>query len=89
MRTIYPEEKGKIDINGHHMKWVLRRSKGESAFGIRGSRIFELKLYKDDKITIDYGRGYSVKPDKEDDESVLCLEHLLNTYGKEKRKEKK
>ena len=88
MKTIYPEERGKTDINGHHMRWVFRRSKGESAFGIKASRIFDLKIYKDDKLTLDYGRGYSLKPDESDEETNVCLKHLLNTYGKAKRREK-
>ena len=89
MKTVYPEEKGKITINGSKMEWALRRSKSESAFGIRGSRIFELTILKNGKKTLEYGRGYSLKPDQEDEETVLCLSMLIDKYGREKRKEKK
>lgn len=89
MKSVYPEEKGKTMINGHQMEWVLRRSKGESCFGIRSSRIFELVLKKDGKVTLEYERGYSKEPDKEDEESVLCLNYLLDKYGRNKKKEKK
>jgi hypothetical protein len=88
MKSVYPEEKGKITINGCQMEWVLRRSKGESCFGIRSSRIFELELKKDGKVTLEYGRGYSKQPDKEDEESALCLNYLLDKYGRSKKKEK-
>ena len=88
MKTVYPEEKGKVSINGHKLEWVLRRSKSESAFGIRGSRIFELTIIKDQKTTLEYGRGYTIKPNQEDEETVLCLSMLIDKYGREKRKEK-
>ena len=88
MRSVYPEEKGKTTINGHLMEWVLRRSKGESCFGIRSSRIFELELKKDGQVTLEYGRGYSRKPDKEDEETSLCLSYLIDKYGRNKKKER-
>ena len=89
MKSIYPEEKGKITINGHLMEWVLRRSKAESCFGIRGSRIFELFMKKDGVTTLEYGRGYSIKPNNEDEETALCFSYLIDRYGKVKKKEKK
>ena len=89
MKTIYPEEKGNLEVHGCKMRWIFRRSKGESAFGIKGSRIYELKIYKDDKLTLEYERGYSIRPKDEDFETNVTLKHLLETFGKEKRKEKK
>ena len=89
MKKVYPDECGKTTINGHLMEWRFKRSKGESAFGIRGSRIFELELKRDGLVTAEYGHGWSKLIQKDDEESTLCLEHILNTYGKEKRKEKK
>lgn len=89
MKNVYPDEYGKTTINGHKMEWRFKRSKAESAFGIRGSRIFELELKRDGTITAEYGHGWSKLIQKDDEESTLCLEHILNTYGKEKRKEKK
>ena len=90
MKTVYPEEKGKITIQGHKMEWVLRRSKGASAFGIRGSRIFMLDIFRDGQKTLGYGRGrdLSIKPDKEDEETEMCLSYLIDKFGREKRKEK-
>lgn len=89
MKTVYPEEKGSIKIQDHNMRWTLRRSKGESCFGINGSRIFELSIYKDDVLVLLYMRGYSRKPDKSDEATQVCLKYLLDKFGKEKRKEKK
>lgn len=89
MKKVYPEEKGKLMIQGHQMEWVLRRSKGESAFGIRGSRIFMLSVSRDGKQTLNYDHGYSLKPGPEDEETTLCLSFLIDKYGKEKRKERK
>jgi hypothetical protein len=88
VKTKYPEEKGKLQINGHQMEWILRRSKGESAFGIRASRIFELQIKRDGKVTLEYGRGLGIRPDKDDEETPLCLNHVINTYGRNKKKEK-
>lgn len=89
MKTRYQEENGRITINGHKMEWTMTRSKGESVFGIRGSRIFSLVLKRDGLITAEYGHGWAKQIPKDDEESTLCLEHLLRTYGREKRKEKK
>lgn len=89
MKNVYPEENGKIEINGHWMEWKMRRSKGGSIFGIHGSRIFELSLMKDKGLTLEYNRGYLRKPEKEDEETALCLSYLLDKFGKEKKKEKK
>ena len=88
MKTVYPEEKGNLVINGCKMEWIFRRSKGESAFGVRGSRIFELKILKDGKVTLEYGRGYKAEPDKEDEETALCLSYVIDNYGRNKKKEK-
>ena len=85
----HPEENGTITLQGHKMEYTMRRSKSESAFGIRGSRIFELTIKKDGKVTAEYGRGWSKRIDKEDEVSTLCLNHLLTTYGKERKKERK
>lgn len=89
MKKVYPQENGKTTINGHKMEWTFRRSKGESVFGIQGSRIFELEIKRDGAVSAEYAHGWSKRISKDDEESALCLEHLLNTYGKEKRKEKK
>ena len=89
MKTIYSEEKGKLPINGKQMEWIFRRSKGESAFGIRGSRIYELTIKKDGKKTLEYERGYSLKPDTEDEETALCLSYLVDKFGRVKRKGEK
>ena len=88
-KNVYPEEKGSVMINGHKMEYVMKRSKGESCFGIQSSRIFFLKLDKDGKSTADYDRGYSLKPDKEDEETALCISYLVDRYGRNKKKEKK
>lgn len=89
MKTVYPEEKGKVLINGKNMEWIFRRSKGESAFGIRGSRIFEITIMKDGKKTLEYGRGYLLKPDAEDEETPLCLSYLIDKFGRVKKKGEK
>lgn len=89
MRQVYPEEQGKIEINGHKMEWKMRRSKGESCFGIRGSRIFDLNVWKDSEKTLEYEHGYSMKPEEDDEETKVCLNYLLDKFGKEKKKEKK
>lgn len=89
MKKVYPDEYGKTTINGHKMEWRFIRSKSESAFGIRGSRIFELEIKRDGIVSAEYGRGWSKQIAKDDEESILCLEHILNTYGKEKERRRK
>ena len=88
MKT-YPEEKGSLRIHECRMEYIMKRSKGESAFGIQGSRIFYLRIIKDGRTTGLYDKGWNPKIPSEDEESVLCLQHLINTFGKEKKKEKK
>ena len=85
----YPQETGTMTINGSKLDWSLRRCKGESAFGIHGSRIFELELKKDGEIVGQYDLGWKKKVPKEDDESSVCLTYLLERFGKEKPKKKK
>lgn len=84
----YPQETGEIVINGHRMSWTMRRSKGESIFGIHGSRIYELEIRKDDKVTGEYERGWTQKIDNEDDESAICLSFLIDKYGRNRQKKK-
>lgn len=88
MKTHYPEEKGSIDIQGHKMSWTMRRSKTESAFGIRGSRIFELKLMRDGQLAGEYDKGWSMKPLSDDDASSICVGYLVDKYGKNEKKKK-
>ena len=82
----YPEEKGKTMINGMNMEWSLRRSKSESAFGIRGSRIFEMTIRRNGMESAVYNRGWEKRIDKDDEETTLCMEYLLDRFGKEKRR---
>lgn len=82
-------ETGSIMINRHRLSWKMKRSKGESCFGIRGSRIFALELAKDGTVTGLYDRGWEKQIPAEDEESALALSHILNTYGKEKKKKEK
>lgn len=88
MKTFYKEEQGKTTFNGHKFEWKMKRTKGESVFGIKGSRIFGLELEKDGAVVGLYDRGWLVRIKDDDDDTKLCLEHLLNTYGKEKKKKK-
>ena len=89
----YPEENGSmtlIDVDGtHRIEWTIRRSRGESIFGIKGSRIFELKIKKDGKETAVYERGWIQRPHKDDEATELCVNHILQSYGKEKKKKRK
>ena len=82
-------EKGSIEINGHKMEYVLRRSKSESAFGIRGSRIFELEMKKDGNITGKYAQGWTKQISDEDEETALFLSYLVDKFGKSRPKKKK
>lgn len=88
-KKVYAEENGKLTINGHNMEWSMHRSKGESAFGIRSSRIFDLKIKRDGILTLEYNYGFLKKPDNEDEETALCLSHLIRVYGKEKKKKER
>lgn len=85
----YQTESGNIVINHHRMSWTLKRSKGESCFGIQGSRIFELELKKDESLIGAYNRGWDKRIPQEDEEGSLALGYIIRTYGKEKMKKKK
>lgn len=85
----YQTESGSIVINHCRMSWNLKRSKGESCFGIQGSRIFELELKKDNTVIGLYNRGWDKKVTDEDEEGALALSYILRNYGKEKEKKRK
>jgi hypothetical protein len=75
-------EKGKMDINGHVMEWEIFRSQNPSVFGINQSRIYELNIYRDGALTVDFNKKWIKVPYVEDEESSLCMQYLLDTYGK-------
>lgn len=85
----YPKERGEMTINGHKMTWVMNRSRNESAFGVRGSRIFMLELTKDGDISGKYEKGWTKAIDKDDEETALCLSYLVDRFGRESVKKKK
>ena len=82
-------ETGAVEINGHKMTATLRRTKTESAFGIRGSRIFELEMKKDGDVTGKYERGWTKQIAKEDEETSLFLSYLIGKYGHSRPRRKK
>ena len=89
MKKAYPDEYGKTTINGEKMEWRFKRSKGESFFGIRGSRIFELEITKNGKVTGVYKKGWTQQIQDEDEESALLLGFLVDKYGKDAPKKRK
>ena len=86
--NIHPEN-GELMVNGHKMTFTMKRSKGESAFGVRGSRIFELEIKKDGNVSGHYERGWIKRIPDEDEESALFLSFLVDKYGKAKKVKKK
>lgn len=82
-------EHGALVVNGHKMTSTMLRSKTESAFGVRGSRIFELEIKKDGVLTGRYSRGWTKQIESEDEESTLFLSYLIDKFGKNKPKKKK
>ena len=88
-KTRCPVETGELAIQGHKMSWKMQRTQSESAFGIRGSRIFHLLLKKDGQTVGEYDRGWSKSIEKEDEESALCLSYLVDKYGRMARKKKR
>ena len=88
-KTRFQAENGKMEINGHLMEWQMMRSKSSSAFGIRGSRIFQLTLKKDGAVIGEYAYGWSKKISDEDEEGALCLSYLVDKYGKDIPRKKK
>jgi hypothetical protein len=78
-------EKGKTEINGHQMSWEILRSEKPSAFGIQQSRIYELNLYRDGTLTADFNKKWIKVPYVEDEESHMCIQSLVEKYGKEKK----
>lgn len=85
----YPQESGSMTINGSKMEWIFRRTKGEGAFGIRASRIYQLELKKNGNLVAEYDLGWSKKISDDDEESALCLTYLIDRYGHERVKTKK
>lgn len=87
----FPNEHGEITINGHKMSWTMKRCRTASAFGVHGSRIFYLEVRKDGKLTGKFDRGWDISncPDKEDEETALCIQYLLDKFGKDNPKKVK
>ena len=88
-RLHYIPERGSVVIKGARMEWTLTRSRSESAFGIRGSRIFELTLTKNGAIVGVYERGWKKQILPEDEESSLCLSMLIDKYGRDVKRQRK
>ena len=90
-KQYYQPENGSIVINGRKMEWVMKRSKVESAFGIRRSRIFYLELKKDGQVVGLFDKGWRIdkRIDKDDEEASLCLSYLVDKFGKDIPKKKK
>lgn len=85
----FQPERGSLVINKQKMAWNMQRSKSSSAFGIRGSRIFELEITKNGKITGVYKKGWTQQIQNEDEESALLLGFLVDKYGKDVPKKRK
>lgn len=88
-KTHYANETGEMTIHGARMAWTMKRSKTESAFGIRGSRIFYLELKKNGMVIGSYDRGWTKQISKEDEEGSLCLSFLVDKFGKQAIKRRK
>lgn len=84
-------ENGSMTINSAKMAWKMMRTQNRSVFGIRGSRIFYLLLTKDGVPAGEYDKGWIIGKtiDKEDEESTLCLDYLIDRYGNEAPRKKK
>lgn len=87
----FQNESGSMTINSVKMAWVMKRTKNQSAFGLRGSRIFYLLLTKDGNVVGEFNRGWDIskKPYSDDEESNLCISYLVDRYGREAPKKKK
>ena len=87
----FQNEPGQMTINGEKMSWVIRRTKNQSAFGLRGSRIFYLILHRDGRIIGEYNKGWKIgcMPDKEDETANLCISYLVDRYGREAPRKKR
>ncbi len=87
-KYFYPE-KGKFEIQGHEITYEMTRSQEPSIFGIQGSRIFELNMYRDGTMTVDYNKKWIKVPYGEDEISHLALQHLIEQFGQAKAKKEK
>ena len=86
----FQPERGSLVINKQKMEWKMQRTKTASAFGVRGSRIFDLEILRNGKVTGRYQKGWTQQIADEDEESALLLSFLVDKFGKDaprKRKE--
>ena len=82
-------EKGKMEIQGHSISYEMVRSKEPSVFGIQGSRIFELNVYKDGTLILDFDKKWLIDRGKEDEIGQIVLQKLLDQFGQPKAKKEK
>lgn len=89
MPRYFTPEKGKFELEGHEIRYEMIRSNEPSAFGIQGSRIFELNLFKDGTMIADYCKKWIKVPYGEDDIGHMALQYMVEKYGQAKPKKMK
>lgn len=89
MAKHFTPEKGNFEIQGHSIHYEMIRSQDPSIFGIQGSRIFELNLWRDGTLTVDYNKKWIKIPYGEDEISHLALQQLIEKFGQAKPKKEK
>ena len=71
--------KGSIKVDGIDCEsWVKHYEEPSEAFGIDGGRISKLQIRVDGKVTLNYDRGWDVRPT--DELTRRAYEMLLKRY---------
>lgn len=79
-------EDGRINVNGIVYEYFAKVYDLPSSYGIKNGRISKLRVYREDKIIIDYdrgwGTGYAPKPKKGSTEEKV-LNAIIARYSNE------
>lgn len=73
-------EQGSLLIDGTSVKyWVKHYDEPSEIYGLEGGRISKMELRIDDRVTLNYDRGWSVVPEDEISQTAYMV--LLKKYN--------
>lgn len=61
--------------------YLVKAFEEGSRFGINGGRISKMMIKIDEKVTLNYDRGWEVEPDEKDEMTMLAYCILLQEYN--------
>lgn len=75
--------KGEIEIPGTNTiaRYEVKSYEDGSEYGIDNGRISKLTVWINEKIVINYDRGWDLKPDKKDESMMFVYNEIIKKYN--------